>query len=185
MFAHLRRPSAAFRLSAPLVTTALFLAASPAAAQVSGTVVIGSGPVRGAVVVGRPLPPPRPVVVYQPVRGRRVMVARYVPQVVYVESRHGRHGKPASWYRRHGYVPVTLYFADGRYYSQAYAARTYRYGPAFTPVIVWARGNRYYLPADGWPGEYGFVSSYDGVPYPELEYAYDRPAHHDDDDWDD
>lgn len=175
MFATIRRPRAAFRFPIPVLSIALLLTPAPASAQVSGAVVFGSDAVQGAVVIGRPLPPPAPVVVYQPVRGRRVMVARYVPQVVYVETRHGRHGKSASWYRRHGYVPVTLYFSEGRYYAEAYTMRGYRYGPRFTPVIVWARGGRFFLPADGWPGEYGFVSSYGSASSPGYEYEVERP----------
>lgn len=177
MSAMIRRPSAAIPVAVSLFSTLFTLTATPAAAQVSGAVVFGSDAVRGAVVVGQPLPPPRPVVVYQPVYGRRVMVARYVPQPVYIESGHGRHGKTAAWYRRHGYQPVTLYFAGGRYYTQAYAVRGYRYGPRFTPVIVWERKGRFYLPSDGWPGEYGFVSSYQDGSSPGFVYEYEGPEY--------
>ena len=127
------------------------MSASPAAAQVSGVVVVDGGPVRGAIAVGEPVFAPRPIVIYQPVRGRRVEVARYAPQVVFVERGHGRHGKSAQWYQRHGYRPVTLFYSEGRYFDLVYANRGYRRGGYFIPVTVWERGGRFYLPADTGP----------------------------------
>ena len=187
MSANLRRPMATMLHSASFGLTALLLSTAPATAQVSGTVVVNGGPIRGAIAVGEPVFVPRPVVIYQPVRGRRVEVARYAPQVVYIERGHGRHGKSAQWYRRHGYRPVTLFYSDGRYFSQVYTARGYRWSPQFVPVVVWERRGRFYLPADGRPDPYGYTGSYDRNSshgqYDQYD-QYDRP-NGDGRDWDD
>lgn len=183
MSANTRRPLAASLVSASLVLLGLSSSPASAAGQVSGAVVIDGGPVRGQISVGEPAYARRPVIIYQPVRGRRMEVARYVPQVVFIEQGHGRHGKPSAWYKRHGYRPVTLFYSEGRYFTQIYAARGYRWGPQFTPVVVWERGNRFYLPADGGPQGYGYTSSYARKSSHGNRYQQERP-NGDGRDWD-
>ena len=181
MFANIRRPLAASLIGSALTIVSSTILATSASAQVSGAVVISSGPVRGQIAVGEPVYVPRPVIIYQPVRGRRMEVARYAPQVVFIERGHGRYGKPAGWYQRHGYRPVTLFYSEGQYFTQVYAVRGYRWAPQFVPVMVWERGGRFYLPADG--GPYGYTSSYDRNSSHGHDYQYDRP-NGDGRDWD-
>jgi hypothetical protein len=161
MLANSRRPLAALLFGSALVVTSSVTSPAPASAQVSGAVVINGGPVQGQIAVGEPVFAPRPIIIYQPVRGRRMEVARYAPQVVFVERGHGRNGKPDSWYGRHGYRPVTLYYSQGSYFTLIYADRGYRRGGYFRPVTVWERGGRYYLPSGYDPDDRGYVSSYD------------------------
>lgn len=187
MFANSRRPIAAPRLASIAILASVSLLPTASAAQVRGTVVIRSGPVQGAVVVGEPVLAPRPVVVYQPAYGRRVVAARYLPQpVVVVQKHHGRHGKSARWYARHGYRPVTLFYSQGMYFTQVYAVPNYRWGPQFAPVVVWERGGRFYLPPGAPMVEPGYVSSYQ--PNSSSGYRYqDEEGYRggDDRDWDD
>lgn len=183
MNVYIRRPLAASLFGSAFVLSALSITSTPLAAQVSGAVVVNSGPVQGRIAVGEPVFVPRPVIIYQPVRGRRVEVARYAPQAVYVDQRHGRKGKSARWYQKHGYRPVTLYYSDGRYFSQVYAARGYRWGPQFVAVTVWERGGRFFLASGGHPDRYGYVSSYTNSSHG-YEYQNDRP-NGDGRDWDD
>jgi len=183
MLANSRRPQAALLFGSALILAGLFSSPTPAAAQVSGAVVINSGPVRGEIAVGEPVFAPRPVVIYQPVRGRRMEVARYAPQVVFVERGHGRYGKPSSWYNRHGYRPMTLYYSEGRYYTLIYADRQYRWGGYFRPVTVWERDGRFYLPAGYESDGRGYVSSYDRYSSHGHDRDYDRP-NGDGRDWD-
>jgi hypothetical protein len=183
MSANIRRPLAASLSGSSFLLTALLMSAAPAAAQVSGVVLVDGGPVRGAIAVGEPVFAPRPIVIYQPVRGRRVEVARYAPQVVFVERSHGGHGKSARWYQRHGYQPVTLFYSEGRYYDLVYADRGYRRGGYFIPVTVWARGGRFYLPAGTGPEGYRY-STYDRNSSHGSDYQYDHP-NGDGRDWDD
>ncbi len=183
MSAKIRRPLAVSFCSSAFVLAGLLISSTPATAQVSGAVVINSGPVRGRIAVGEPVFVPRPVVIYQPVGGRRVAVARYAPQLVVVERGHGKNGKSARWYQRHGYRPVTLWFSQGRYFTQAFAARGYRGGPQFIPVTVWERHGRFYLASGGRPDRYGYTSSYTNSSH---GYVYEdiRP-NGDGRDWDD
>jgi len=170
-----RRPLAAPRLALFAALATLSLLPDAASAQVSGTVVIRSGPVQGAVVVGEPVLAPRPVVVYQPVYGRRVVAARYLPQpVVVVPKHHGRHGKSARWYARHGYQPVTLYYSQGVYFTQVYAVPHYRWAPQFVPVLVWERGGRFYLPAGAPMAGPEYVSSYQPKSSRGYQYEYEE-----------
>lgn len=175
MFANTRRPQAALLFGSALVLFGFASSATPAAAQVSGAVVINSGPVRGQIAVGEPVFAPRPIVIYQPVRGRRMEVARYAPQVVFVERGHGRHGKTASWYGRHGYRPVTLFYSQGQYFNLIYADRGYRRGGMFMPVTAWERAGRFYLAAGYDDGDRGYVSSYDRNSSRGYQYDEDRP----------
>jgi len=184
MFANTRRPLVASLVSSAFVLLATSASPTSVAAQVSGAVVVTSGPVQGRIAVGEPVFAPRPIVIYQPVRGRRVEVARYAPQVVFVERGHGRHGKSTRWYERHGYRPVTLFYSEGRYFTLIYADRGYRRGGYFVPVTVWQRGGRYYLPAGYDSDDHGYVSSYDRNSSHGYEYDGNRP-NGDGRDWDD
>ncbi|TFG42948.1 MAG: hypothetical protein E4H41_10110 [Gemmatimonadales bacterium] len=183
MSSNIRRPLAVSFFGSAFVLIALSSTSTPAAAQVSGVVVINSGPVQGRIAVGEPVFAPRPVIIYQPVRGRRVEVARYAPQVVFVERSRGRHGKSAQWYQRHGYRPVTLFYSQGRYFTQVYAARGYRGGPRFVAVTAWERHGRFYLASGGGRDRYGFTSSYTNSSH---GYVYqDVRPNGDGRDWDD
>ena len=183
MSSNIRRPLAASFFGSAFVLIAFAASPTSLAAQASGAVVINSGPVQGRIVVGEPVFLPRPVIIYQPVRGRRVEVARYAPQVVWVERSHGRKGKSARWYQKHGYRPVTLFYSQGRYFTQVYAARGYRYGPRWVAVTAWERGGRFYLASGGHPDRYGYTSSYTNSSHG-YEYQDDRP-NGDGRDWDD
>ena len=184
MSANLRRPLAASFFGSAIAFVAFSMSPAPVAAQVSGAVVINSGPVQGRIAVGEPVFVPRPVIIYQPVRGRRVEVARYAPQVVYIERAHGRNGKSARWYQKHGYRPVTLFYSQGRYFTQVFLARGYRVGPQFIAVTAWERHGRFYLAAGGQPDRYGYTSSYDEYSSHGYEYQDVRP-NGDGRDWDD
>lgn len=179
-----RRPMAALLFSSVLALVSMLATAPSAAAQVRGDVVINGGPVRGRIAVGEPVFIPRPIIIYQPVRGRRLEVARYAPRVVVVERGHGRYGKSAKWYQRHGYRPVTLFYSQGRYYTQVFAARGYRWGPQFIAVTAWERSGRIYLASGGSPERYGYTSRYD--PHSSHGYLYeDEYPNGDGRDWDD
>lgn len=106
---------------------ALAILPMPLAAQVRAdvNVHIGPRPRHEVVVVRRP-----PV--------RRVVVA---PRVVVVDRIHDRgHGRrSANWWRTRGYRPVTVYYANGRYYDRHFDAR----GPVRT-VVVYQKDGRYY-----------------------------------------
>lgn len=184
MSANIRRPLAASFFGSAIAFVAVSISPAPVAAQVSGAVIINSGPVRGRIAVGEPVFVPRPVIIYQPVRGRRVEVARYAPQVVYVERARGRHGKSARWYQKHGYRPVTLFYSQGRYFTQVFSARGYRGGPEFIAVTAWERHGRFYLAAGWQPDRYGYSSSYDEYSSHGYVYQDDRP-NGDGRDWDD
>jgi hypothetical protein len=158
MSANIRRPLAASLFGSALVLVGLISFTTPAAGQVSGAVVIYSGPVRGRVAIGEP-----------------AFVPRYAPQVVFVERGHEHHGRSDRWYRRHGYRAATLFYSDGRYFTQMYAGRGYRRGPRFIPVLAWERGGRFYLSVEGGFPEYGYRSSYDRNSSHGHEYESDRP----------
>ena len=184
MYAISRRSRTAMLFSSVFIVSGLFTFPSIADGQVSATVAVNTVPVRGRVTIGAPVYGPAPIVIYQPVAGRRVAVARYAPQVVVVQRGHGRYGKSARWYQRHGYRPVTLWFSEGRYYTQVYAARGYRWGPRFVPVTVWERHGRFYLASGGRPERYGYTSSYD--PHSSHGYLYEEVRPNGDGrDWDD
>jgi hypothetical protein len=183
MSANIRRPLATSLLVSAFTLFASAFISTPAAGQVSGAVIINSGPVRGQIAVGEPGYAPRPVIIYQPVRGRRMEVARYAPQVVFIERGHGQYGKPSGWYQRHGYRPVTLFYSEGQYFTQVYAVRGYRWAPQFVPVMVWERGGRFYLPAEWDRQGYGYTSTYDRESSHGHEYQQGRP-NGDGRDWD-
>ena len=99
----------------------------PLAAQVRAdvNVHIGPRPRHEVVVVRRP-----PV--------RRVVVA---PRVIVVERIHhrGRGHRSASWWHKHGYRPVTVYYARGRFYDRRFDSHD-----RVRSVVVYERGGRYY-----------------------------------------
>ena len=111
------------------------LGLAPAAnAQVSGTIIIGGGPIGGVITVGEP------VIVARP-RARVVYVERPVyvePRVVYVERWRG-HG---HFKHRHGYAKRYVYYdpRDRVYYDG------HRKG--CRKVEVWERDGRYYRDRD-------------------------------------
>jgi hypothetical protein len=118
----------------------LLLAARPAPAQmVQAGVVIRSGPVSGHLIVGEPAP----VVVYrEPVR-RVVVVDRYAPRVIVVESVRGPRGRAYGW-RRYHYRPVVVYYVGYRYYDRWFGGR-----PGLRRVEVYERDGRFYR----WDGD--------------------------------
>lgn len=119
-----------------LAALAATLAGSPAAAQIAGGVVIGSGPVRGAVVFGAPVRVVRPY--YPP--------APYyaAPNVVLVEDWYGPRGYGYGWYRNHGYAPRWMWWDGYRFYNRNYGG--------FRRVQVYERGGRFYRDPDGYWG---------------------------------
>ena len=123
----------------------LVLVALPMQAQqVSADVVLHGGPVAGHVVVGDGYSTyHRPPIVYRrtPVR-RVVVVERPARRLIVVESSHRR--REASFWRRHGFRPVVLYYVDGRYYDRP----LWRHGTYAREVIVYERDGRYYEDCD-------------------------------------
>jgi hypothetical protein len=113
----------------------LSLAARPAPAQmVEAGVAIHSGPVVGHVVVGEP----PPVVVYrQPVR-RVVVVDRYAPRVIALETARWPRGRAYGWWR-HQYRPIVVYYDGARYYDRWFAGRA-----GLRRIEVYERDGRYY-----------------------------------------
>jgi hypothetical protein len=98
--------------------------------QVSGSVVIRSGPVAGRVIVGNGYSTyRRPVVVYRRAPARVIVVER-------VTRRHPGHVR--DW-RRRGYRQATLWYYGGRYYDQR--ARGW---PAMREVVVYERDGRFF-----------------------------------------
>lgn len=113
---------------------ALSLVASLHGQQVAAGVVVRSGPVAGHVVIGDDYSTyRRPVVVYRRAPARVIVVER---------MHHRRHRHEYQW-RRHGYRPVTLYYAGGRYYD-----RYVRGGPAVREIVVYERDGRFYRECD-------------------------------------
>jgi hypothetical protein len=112
----------------------LSLAARPAPAQmVEAGVVIHSGPVVGHVVVGEP----PPVVVYrEPVR-RVVVVDRYAPRVIAVETPRWPRARAYGW--RYRFRPIVVYYDGARYYDRWFAGR-----PGLRRIEVYQRDGRYY-----------------------------------------
>lgn len=123
----------------PLILTALAALALPARseAQVSGRVVISSGPIWGHVVVGDPyLAYPYSGHVVSRARPRRVIYAdRYYydrgHRVIVVERRHGRgHGHGRGHAYGHDRRPVVVYYDHDRHYYYD------RYRPGLVEVEV-------------------------------------------------
>jgi hypothetical protein len=109
------------------------LGLAPAAnAQVSGTIILGGGPIGGVITIGEP------VIVARP-RARVVVVERpvYGPRVIYVERWHGRgHFKHDRYARR-----VVYYDPRDRVYYD-------RHHRGYRKVEVWERDGRYYRDYD-------------------------------------
>lgn len=121
------------------LVTAGALALLPAgadAAQVSGAIIIGGGPVGGVITIGQPVivrprervvvveryPPPRVIVVERWKRHRH-HPRHFVRRVVYWDRRYDR------FYERHrpGLIQVAVFFGDGRYYfDDDWYERSYR-----------------------------------------------------------
>ncbi len=107
-----------------LFTAGLLGIAPVAHAQVSGTIIIGGGPIGGVITIGEP------VIVARP-RARVVVVERpvYGPRVVVVERWRGK----GHYKHRHGYARQVVYY-DPRH-------RVYydRHRRGCHEVEVWAR----------------------------------------------
>ena len=113
---------------------ALSLVAPLHGQQVAADVVLRSGPVAGRVVIGDGYSTyRRPVVVYR----------RAPERVIVVERVHHRHPRHARNWRKHGYRPVTLYYASGRYYDRHVPG-----WPAMREVVVYERDGRFYRECD-------------------------------------
>lgn len=110
------------RAIVPLAALAALALTSQAHAQVRGTVVIGDGPVRGAVVVGAPVRAARPY--YPP------------PRVILVDRWRGPRGNAYGWWRRQGFREVTIYRSGPYYYDRWYDGSD--------RVVVYERNGRYY-----------------------------------------
>lgn len=117
-----------------LLAAGLLGFAPGASAQVSGTIIIGGGPIGGVITIGGP-------VIVARSRARMVVVERPVwvaPRVVYVERWQGRghfkHGR--------GYARRTVYYdpRDRRYYD--------RHRDGCREVEVWEQDGRYYRDGD-------------------------------------
>lgn len=123
--------------------TGLVLTAPVSAQQVSANVVVRGGPVAGRVFVDNGYSTYRrpPVASYRRPEPRRVVVVdRYAPRVIAVERVRAR--RQENYWARHGYRPVTLYFADGRYYDR------YVRGYEARQIVVYERGGRFYDPCE-------------------------------------
>ena len=122
----------------------------PLAAQVQAdvNVHIGGRPRHEVVVVRRP-----PV--------RRVVVA---PRVILVDRIHdrGRGHRSDKWWRKHGYRPVTVYYARGRFYDRRFDSRD-----RVRAVVVYERDGRFYR---DWDDRHDRDGRYDR----DSGYRYDR-----------
>ncbi|HEX9894960.1 MAG TPA: hypothetical protein VGA78_13605 [Gemmatimonadales bacterium] len=125
------------RIPALMTAGALALLPARSDAQVSGTIVIGGGPVGGVVTFGQP-------VIVRPRGGRVVVVERYAPhpRVIVVErwrkpKHHQRHfARRVVYYDRGahvfydryrpGLIEVAVFFNDGRFYRDYDDVRGYR-----------------------------------------------------------
>ena len=124
-----------------LLSGLMLIAGSMQAQQVSADVVLHGGPVAGRVVVGDGYSTyHRPVVYRRPPVRRVVVVERPLARVVVVD-RMDRH-RPAAFWRRHGFRPVTLYYVDGRYFDRPIRRAHVR------EVLVYERDGRYYEDCD-------------------------------------
>lgn len=122
-----------------LLSGLVLIALPMQAQQVSADVVLHSGPVAGHVVVGDGYSTYHraPVVYRRPPVRRVVVVERPAPRIVVVERAHRY--RSASFWRRHGFRPVVLYYIDGRYYDRPVWRGAYA-----REVIVYERDGRFY-----------------------------------------
>lgn len=112
------------RYLVPLAAALALGLATPAEAQVRGAVVVGGGPVSGAVVFGDRAwrrPPPARVIVLEDWRGPR--------------------GRARGWWRHRGFRPVAVYRDRFGYYDRWYDGR-----PDLVKVIVYERDGHFYDP---------------------------------------
>ena len=115
----------------------LVLFGSPLAAQqVSAQVYVGNGPVAGRVLVRDGYS-----TYHRPPARRAVVADRYAPLLIVVERVHRHRGE--GYWRRLGYRPMTLYYADGRFYD-----RPVRHRHGVQEVVVYERGGRFYTACD-------------------------------------
>jgi hypothetical protein len=108
----------------------LFIAAPLHGQAVSADVVVSSGPVAGRVML-------RDEYSSYSYPRRVVVVERSLPRVIVVERM--RRGHYAKHWKRHGYRPVVVYYANGRYYDRRYI--TVR---GLRRVVVYERAGRFY-----------------------------------------
>ena len=139
------------------------------AQQVSADVVLRSGPVAGRIAVGEGYSTyGRQPVVYRRPPGRRIVVVeRPVARLIVVDRVH-RH-RPANFWRRHGFRPVTLYYVHGRYYDRPV------HRPYVRQVTVWERDGRFYDECD----------DHDRYDHDRHDHEHDRDRDHRDHRWDD
>lgn len=121
------------RLSILLALTAAGALPATAAAQVSGTIVIGGLPVGGVITFGVPHPAPGParrvVIVERHAPAGIVIVERWRPSRHYSRG-HERYERRVVWYDQRG----------GRYYDRA--------RPGLRRIEIYERGGRHYRPDD-------------------------------------
>jgi hypothetical protein len=116
---------------AGVFVASLALIAAPLHGQaVWADVVVNSGPVAGHVVVRDEYSS------YQHPR-RIVVVERPGPRVIIVERM--RRGHHARHWKRYGYRPVVVYYANGRYYD-----RRYINVHGLQRIVVYERAGRFY-----------------------------------------
>lgn len=120
----------------------LVITAPLGAQQIAANVFVRGGPVAGHVVVENGYstyrhPDARRVVIVERRQPRVIVVA---PKAIVVE-RAQAHRHREYWVRR-GYRPVTLYYANGRYYDRWVGGRGVR------EIVVYERQGRYVDPCD-------------------------------------
>jgi len=113
---------------------ALSLVGSLHGQQVAADVVVRSGPVAGRVIVADG---------YSTYRQPAVNYRRVPARVIIVEQVPVRRHRDERQWRRHGFRPVMLYVANGRYYDRRVPG-----WPAMRSVVVFERNGRFYQPCD-------------------------------------
>lgn len=109
---------------------ALSLVGSLSGQQVAADVVVRGGPVAGRVVIADG---------YSAYRRPAVNSRRVPARVIIVEQVHVRRHRDEHQWRRHGFRPVMLYVANGRYYDRRVSG-----WPAMRSVLVFERNGRFY-----------------------------------------
>ena len=119
---------------------AVGLGPGSAAAQISGTIVLGGLPVGGVITFGVPhrvLGPARQVVIVErPGPARVVVVERWRQPKHYRATHHPRYDRRVVWYdhrarsyydrARPGLIRIEVYHRDGRYYRMDDEDRDWR-----------------------------------------------------------
>ena len=98
--------------------TTLLIPSAARAQTVVASIALHEGPVAGRFVIGHPLPPPAPILIY----------------------RHPAY-RPAGWYTRHGYRTVRVWCDRDH---DCYYDRFDRGRPGLQEMTVYERGGRYY-----------------------------------------